>query len=344
MMELATLQSLELAILDHQQEDVRAFFEAADLSSGNDALFQAGQEYRFQTYINAEPPINGHAIMLARDLAKLMYGKEDTSHPGHLLKQYGFDFVRLEGCGPEIQTLLRDHFHLSKFDGKAAFATWQHFLVVGMYGQTEQARKVKAYLLKREKASRIADKVEESTGMSPRQLAVASSGDLLVQMAEAYREQERRLLAVEAADRERQAALIEIQMQTIEALRRTRAIEVKTETQEVETAALAAQHERLSAQTQQNTSAIQRITEEEDRQTIEEYVVGNRLKPKMPERLWGAYGKHLQKYCRDQGIALGPPVPVEGRPWKTETEYPLSVFRDTFASWLFSINGQMHLE
>lgn len=194
---LVPLQALELALLDHQQADVRAFFDAADLASGNEALMDAGHTYGFPTYVHDDVSLTGHCVMLARDLARLMYGDSSTDALGKLLRSYGCDFIRIEGLRDDLKTLLRQHFSLNKFDGKAAFATWEHFLIVGMYGQTEQARKVKAYLLKREQAARIADKVEESTGMSPRQLVMSNAGDLLVQMAEAYREQERQLHALQ---------------------------------------------------------------------------------------------------------------------------------------------------
>lgn len=198
MADLIPLHTLELALLDQQHEEVRAFFEAADLASGNASLLDAAREYGFQAHIIDPAPLNGQAIMLARDLAKMMYGSATATGVGQLLRSYGFNFLRIEGFSDQVRTLVIDRFGLSKFDGKAAFATWQHFLIVGMYGQTDQARKVKAYLLKREKASRVADKVEESTGLSPRQVAASSAGDLLVQMAEAYRDQERRLQLTEA--------------------------------------------------------------------------------------------------------------------------------------------------
>ena len=98
----------------------------------------------------------------------------------------------------------------------------------------------------------------------------------------------------------------------------------------------------LATQTAKNTTAIARLESREERLTIEEYVIGHRLQRKMPERLWGAYGKHLRAYCETNGIAA-PSVPVEGKPWKAEKEYPVSTLHETFAAWLFAINGQADL-
>jgi hypothetical protein len=307
MMALATLHTLEIALLDQHTADVQAFFAAADVASGNDALLDAGQEYGFQTWASDSSPMNGHAIMLARDLAKLMYGKEDTSPLGRLLRSYGFDFLRLEGSDDQGKTLLREHFHLGKFDGKAAFATWQHFLVVGMYGQTEQARKVKAYLLKREKASRIAEKVEESTGMSPRQM-VSSRGDLLVQMAEAYRVQEQRLYEIEAAQQAQHLQLIAHQETMILAQQQ----------------ALAA----LTSSVRADEKATMAL-EDAHRMTLEEFLTKNGLLTKFVPSQRPTMIKWLKKFCQDYGLSMMK-VPVVGKAWTEENGYPLQAL----AAWL----------
>jgi hypothetical protein len=204
------LQGLQDALEEQRIADVRAFFEAADVASSNDALVEAGREYHFPTYASdATSPTQGHAIMLARDLARVMYGREDTNGLGALIRTYGFDFLSIRGFADDLRQLLRQHFTLHKFDGQTTFATWQHFLLVGMYGQTEHARAVRRYLLQREKASRIADKVEESTGHSPRQVlrsaAIDHFPELRAILELVQSTAEARLLAEQAQDTARKA-------------------------------------------------------------------------------------------------------------------------------------------
>ena len=327
MAELTTLQALELALLDQQAADVRAFFDAADLVSCNESLMDAGEHYRFPTFVSDNAPINGQTIMLARDLAKLMYDTTDTSGIGQLLRTYGYEFLTLRGCEDHLRSLLVQHFHLSKFNTKAGFATWQHLLIVGMYGQTEQARKVKAYLLKREKASRIADKVEESTGMSPRQL-VTSRGDLLVQMAEAYRVQEQRLLEVEAEQAAQQqqliihqAAMIETQHQALEALTSSARAEAKAD------------------QSYHNQNFW----------TVAEYVQYHGLRHQCPESAHVEASRHMQAYCKRERLNFRDPnilprrIPVGDKNWETEWGFHTSIYEAAFLPWLLRRQSQVPL-
>jgi hypothetical protein len=78
--------------------------------------------------------------MLARDLARLMYGEEITPALGYLVRRYQMDFLNIRAFEHETRKLLVGTLRLNKFDGKANFCTWNHFVLVGMYGQTEAAR------------------------------------------------------------------------------------------------------------------------------------------------------------------------------------------------------------
>lgn len=258
--------------------------------------------------------MDGQAVMLARDLARLMYGDDNTAPLGKLLRAYGFDFIRLGGSKLEVKTLLVDHFHLSKFDGKAAFATWQHFLIVGMYGQTEQARKVKAHLLKRETASRVADKVEESTGLSPRQVvrAATTSWDLLAQMVETGRQQAEKLAAVDEAIREhnarqlaQQQEIIDLQSQQIESLKRSQAAETTSA--------------RADAKADMALDDVNRMT-------VEDFIFKNGLVQQFPPPIWRGITKWLADFCQLYNLYVDK-KPVVGKPWPEEKRYPLQAFQ-----------------
>jgi hypothetical protein len=156
--------------LDTQDvSQVRAFFEAADLVACNDLLLEAGKQYGFHTEVIEAPPANGQRLMLARDLSRIMYERDDSNKLGELLRRYVMDFLSIRAFSHDGSKLLRQQFRLNKFDGKSVFCTWNHFVLVGMYGQTEAARKVRSQLLQDHRAWRINQKVEESTGKSARQ-------------------------------------------------------------------------------------------------------------------------------------------------------------------------------
>jgi hypothetical protein len=163
------LQRLQAAIDQQNIAQVHAFFEAADVVACNDLLLEASQRYDFHTEIIDTPPSHGQRLFLARKLAQLMYDEDSTDALGKILRRYGMDFLRIGAFRHDVKRLLIAAFQLNKFDVKTAFCTWNHLVLVGMYGQTEAARRVRAQLLQDHRAWRINQKVEESTGKSARQ-------------------------------------------------------------------------------------------------------------------------------------------------------------------------------
>ncbi len=135
----------------------------ADKAACNDLLLDAGERFGFPTMLVEEEPLAGQRIMLARDLGRVFYENADSSAPQHIMKRYSVEFVSIGGFVHGVRTLIRRGLTLP--DSSAAkLATWQHFVIIGMYGQTEAAKKVKAYLLERERRARIDDKMVEATG------------------------------------------------------------------------------------------------------------------------------------------------------------------------------------
>src|SRR5205085_7151552 len=68
-------------------EAVNAFFEAADVAGCNDRLLAASQEDGFHTEIVETAPLHGQRLMLAHDLAQLMYGSPNTANAGALVRK-----------------------------------------------------------------------------------------------------------------------------------------------------------------------------------------------------------------------------------------------------------------
>jgi hypothetical protein len=149
------LQRLQAAIDQQNIAQVHAFFEAAYVVACNDRLLEASQEYGFQTEVIDGQPAKGQRLMLGRDLARIMYGEESTTALGELIRRYHMDFFSIRAFTYDTGKLLRDRFGLNKFDAKSAFCTWNHLVLVGMYGQTAAARRVRAQLLQDHRAWRI---------------------------------------------------------------------------------------------------------------------------------------------------------------------------------------------
>ena len=130
-----------------------------------------------------------------------------------------------------------------------------------------------------------------------------TQGDMLVEMAMAYREQEQRIKYLEAARVEQLEVLVATQAQALEAL--------------------------AKAQQAQDTSAL--ALSEMHCMTIEAYVYKNGLihqYPPPPAPDWKIMAKWLGDYCAYYTLQIRK-VPVVGKRWPEENGYPLAAF----AAW-----------
>jgi hypothetical protein len=165
-----TLTDLQIAIDAGNDNDIRAFYQACEVESGNDRLFEYGEEFGFKTTVVQEAPASGRRLMVTRDMSRVLYNSTNISSPSQLLRRQGIELYGISGFMYDTQIHLRDTFQLENFDKRTTFATYADFLIVAMHGQTEQARKVRARIMQAEARQRTADKVREATGLSPEDL------------------------------------------------------------------------------------------------------------------------------------------------------------------------------
>jgi 5-methylcytosine-specific restriction endonuclease McrA len=152
--EMTRLVTLFQAVQNDAREDIDAYLEALKQETANTRLAELGDYYRFKTFWDAEI-FDGNRVMLAQDLAQLMYDTSDVSGLGRLLRRYGLDSYTVGGSVHGVRNLLKTHFNLSRYAPQVSFATYRHFLMAGMKGETDLARKVCSYLLKMEEDGRV---------------------------------------------------------------------------------------------------------------------------------------------------------------------------------------------
>ena len=119
-------------------------------------------------------------------------------------------------------------------------------------------------------------------------------------MAEAYLAQERRILALEAVQRDEQQA--RLAQQDLVIASQAKAIEA------------------LNASLRAETKADMAL-DEAHRMTIEEFIVKNGLLRQFPATEWSRMAIWLGQFCQQWGLSMVP-VPVMGKPWPTEKAYP----------------------
>jgi phage anti-repressor protein len=126
-------------------------------------------------------------------------------------------------------------------------------------------------------------------------------GDLLVQMAEAYRLQEQRVLVLEKAHQAQQEQRIEDQAALISLLQHAQRAETKADL----------------------------AIEDLHRMTVQEFILKNGLCRQFHPPSYGGIGKWLTDYSQRYGLRVRK-APVVGKPWDDENSYELQAL----GAWL----------
>jgi 5-methylcytosine-specific restriction endonuclease McrA len=166
---MTDLVTLFQALQNDARADIDAFLAALKQETANTRLDELSTIYHFKTFWDAEQ-FNGNRVMLAQDLAQLMHDTRMLNGLGQLLRRYGLDFYSSLGSSHYMKNLIKRHFHLSRYTPQVSFATYQHFLLAGMKGETEPARRVCAYLLAMEEQGRVTEEFQRQPTRSPIEL------------------------------------------------------------------------------------------------------------------------------------------------------------------------------
>jgi len=145
---MKNLASLELAILNNDEETVSDYVAEIDRKTANLMMKEAGETFGFPT-IDWQGRTWTHMGMLSQ-----IFGYSTISGVYYLTEKYLLMTAKIGWFTVELKTSVREIFNLSEKDSQAVFVTWDTILVCGMCGRGERADKVKAYLLEVERAFR----------------------------------------------------------------------------------------------------------------------------------------------------------------------------------------------
>jgi len=325
-----SLVDLQVAIDAGNTEDIRAFYEACDVLSGNEKLLDRGREHGFPTALMSATP-HPKRFMLARDLARVMQNRTDVSSLRNLLNRHGLEFFSIGAFVHDEQKLIRAEFNLDPYDGRSTFATWEHYLHIAMHGQTEQAKKERAYLLQAETRERVRAKVREATGMQPEDLEAALQGpatDPVLQQLEILRQQHLRTLALEQGH-QRLAAGQEAANQRQDAIEeenealKQRLAQAEAELQATRAEAVQATQRLDNKLARVSSTADKALNAAQDDVTLEMFVRTRNLYHQLPPAYWKkVYPDWLKDYSRHNNLLVDS-TRVSGKRWPTENTYKL---------------------
>jgi HNH endonuclease len=186
-----------------RQAEIHAYLKTMKQLTANQHLEAIGEYYGFKTFWDPTA-FDGWRVMLGQDLADVMYETRDVMALGQLLRRYRIDLMGIRASKYNTLTL-KAHFGLAKTVSQVSFATWKHFLIAGMKGQTEPARKVCAYLLRQEEQARIAAILQQD----PITLLRASILQVDTKQEEGFRQVHTQLRVIEGGLSEAKADLSE---------------------------------------------------------------------------------------------------------------------------------------
>ncbi len=144
------LSKLELALLEGDVDKASNYLQEIDRRTANEAFKKAGEQFGFSTV-----EIFGTTIAHMGMVSKIL-GYTDPSGLSKLLDRWQIYTTKIGSYGHDVRIKIRKSLGVDPRDSHATFISWDGFLIAGIYGQNEEARKVKAYLLKMEAIGRVA--------------------------------------------------------------------------------------------------------------------------------------------------------------------------------------------
>ena len=103
--------------------------------------------------------------MLARDVAQIFYGTEDTAGLGRLCRFHRLELYSLGASVHNVRRLILAHFSLHKQTSRVTFAAWPHVLTAAAQGETAAAQEVFTYLRTMVEFAEADQESREQTGM-----------------------------------------------------------------------------------------------------------------------------------------------------------------------------------
>lgn len=146
---MRSLLVLEAEILKGSVDGVKNYLEDLDRKTANDAFKLLG-EHLGLTILEIDGICYAH---LGR--ASQIMGYTDPSSLSQLTRAYQIMTPKIGWFEDETRSRIRETFNLDPKDSQATFVPYAGFLIAGMSGTTDGAKKIKLYLLEAERVARI---------------------------------------------------------------------------------------------------------------------------------------------------------------------------------------------
>ena len=141
---------LQIAVLEDDKPEIHALLSELDRRTESEMFARAAEHFGFKTV-----EVHGRRLAMRSEIASVM-GYKDESGLRKLAQRYDLESVSPGTFGQNVRMFVAEQLGLHKKDGKTILVGWETFLLAGMQGTNPAAGEVKIYLLRMEKAGRVA--------------------------------------------------------------------------------------------------------------------------------------------------------------------------------------------
>lgn len=146
----------EAAILADDTRQIRELLSEIDRKTESQMFLNAADNFGFRTIEH-----HGRRLAMRAEIARVM-GYQGESGLRMLASRYDLEAVSIGTFARDVRMFATEQLGLDKRDGKTVLVGWDTFLLAGMQGNNDAAKAVKLYLLKIERAGRLAAGVADA--------------------------------------------------------------------------------------------------------------------------------------------------------------------------------------
>lgn len=147
---MTTITDLQIAVLNDNLTEAQSVITHLDRSTEAEIFQKAAEHFGFKTIEH-----QGRRYAMRNAIATI-FGYADESGLRKICDRYQIEALAIRTFGHNVRMSIAKELGLSPNDGKTTFIGWEAFLLAAIESSTPKARAVHGYLLKMERAARIA--------------------------------------------------------------------------------------------------------------------------------------------------------------------------------------------
>ncbi|MDF1687296.1 MAG: hypothetical protein P1U50_10950 [Parvibaculaceae bacterium] len=173
---MTTITDLQIAVLNDNLTEAQSVITHLDRSTEAEIFQKAAEHFGFKTIEH-----QGRRYAMRNAIATI-FGYANESGLRMLCDRYNIEAIPLSRFAQAVRIEIADDLKLSPKDNKTTFIGWEAFLLAAIESSTPKARAVHGYLLKMERAARIAAGAVDLTNPAKTKLTQLAESEKVINM------------------------------------------------------------------------------------------------------------------------------------------------------------------